>query len=463
MCKTMLFLLTFITILRFSGYAQTRRIIGLKLAVDSALHYYPELKSKQYQVASANASVTDAEDQELPSFKISDQVDLGTDNGVPGSYFSMGIIPSTSGGIRPGLNTASFSGNIGVAYLEHELYNFGLNGARVRSANSLVNFSKADYEESSYLLQFHISRLYFELLRFRLLVNIQQRNIDRYRVLYNYIKAYTSSGIRPSVDSSIAKAEVSEATIQSIQTAETFNKLKKEFIYYTGITTNDFEIDTTIYYLPEARIDQLKENISSDSVSNTNPVMAYYNNRWEFSLSQENLIEKSYLPKLYLVGSAWARGSSITPKDAFGNLSTGLDYGRYNYMVGLALTYNIIDLVHQSDKAAIQHYQSESMREDALQQHSLLENQLRQADIAIAAAIARAREIPLQLKAAQDAFAQKSAQYNAGLANITELTEASYLLFKSETDEVEASSDLLNTLLQKSVTNNTLSTFLDNF
>ena len=103
------------------------------------------------------------------------------------------------------------------------------------------------------------------------------------------------------------------------------------------------------------------------------------------------------------------------------------------------------------------------MREDAIQQQSLLENQLRQADIAIAAAIAREKEIPLQLKAAQDAFAQKSAQYNAGLANITELTEASYLLYKSETDEVEASSDLLNTLLQKSVTNNTLSIFLANF
>ena len=132
-------------------------------------------------------------------------------------------------------------------------------------------------------------------------------------------------------------------------------------------------------------------------------------------------------------------------------------------MVGLALTYNIIDLIHQNDKVAIQHYQSESYREDVVQQQYLLENQLRQADIAIGAALATEKEVPVQLKAAQDAFAQKSAQYNAGLANITELTEASYLLYKAETDEVEASSNLLNTLLQKSVTNNTLNTFLANF
>ena len=401
------FFFAFLTICGFSCFAQTRTIVGLKLAVDSALHNYPELKAKQYQVASATASVTDAENQELPSLKISDQLDLGTDNGVGGSYFPMGMIPSTSGGIRTDNIASAFSGNIGVAYLEHELYNFGLNGARVRSANSLVNFSKADYEESSYLLQFHIAQLYFELLRFRLLVTIQQRNIDRYRVLYNYIKAYTSSGIRPSVDSSIAKAKVSEATIQYIQTAETFDKLKREFIYYTGLTTNDFEIDTTIYYLPEARIDQLKDNISSDSVNNSNPVIAYYNNRWEYSLSQENLIEKSYLPKLFLVGSAWARGSSITPKDVFGNLSTGLDYGRYNYMVGLALTYNIIDLIHQNDKVAIQHYQSESLREDVLQQQSLLENQLQQADIAIAAATAREKRNPVAAKGSTGCLCSK--------------------------------------------------------
>jgi len=92
-----------------------------------------------------------------------------------------------------------------------------------------------------------------------------------------------------------------------------------------------------------------------------------------------------------------------------------------------------------------------------------MENQLRQADIAIQAAIDREKEIPLQLKAAQDAFAQKSAQYDAGLANITDLTDASYLLFKAETDQAEVLPFLLNALLEKAVTNNTLSTFLSNF
>ena len=201
----------------------------------------------------------------------------------------------------------------------------------------------------------------------------------------------------------------------------------------------------------------------SDSVDNNNPVLEYYSNRWEYSMSQENLISKSYLPKLYLVGSAWVRGSSITPQDAFGNLSTGLDYSRYNYMAGLALSYDIVNLIHRNDKTDIQHYQSESAREDVVQQRTLLESQLKQADIDIQAAVDRAREIPLLLSAAQNVYAQKLAQYNAGLANITDLTDASYLLYKAETDQSEVLPFLLNTLLLKAVANNTLTAFLSNF
>ena len=102
-----------------ASFAQTNKKIGLKQAIDSSLKNYPALKAKQFEVESANAAVRDAKHQVLPSIKVHDQVDLGTDNGMGGSYFPMSIIPSTSGGIRAGNNTDIFSGNIGAAYMEH--------------------------------------------------------------------------------------------------------------------------------------------------------------------------------------------------------------------------------------------------------------------------------------------------------------------------------------------------------
>jgi len=444
-----------------SSFGQTK--VGLRQAIDSAINNYPELKAKQLETKSADAAVHDAKDERLPSLNVSDQVDIGTANGLDGSYFPMGIIPSTSGGISAENNSRTFSGNIGVAYLEDELYNFGLNHARIAAAESFANITKADYNATSYSLQYQIAQLFFDMLKYRLLTSIQQKNIERYNVLYNYIKAYTGSGIKAGVDSSIANAEVSKAKIQFIQTQELYSKLKAEFIYYTGIKNKDFEIDTGAYHLPDALLSQLQLNVSADSVSVSNPILLFYNSQWQYALSQEKLIKKSYLPKLYLVGSGWVRGSSISPTDGYQDLSTGIDYSRYNYMGGLALTYNLFDMVHRRDKVATQYFHAEAINEEMNQQKLVLQNQLQQADIAIQSVLDREKEIPIQLKAARDAFAQKSAQYNAGIANIAELTDASYLLYTAETDAVEIQSDLLNTLLQKAAANNTLNTFLSNF
>jgi outer membrane protein TolC len=424
---------------------------------------YPELNAKQLEVKSANAVIRDAKDARLPALIVSDQVDLGTANGLGGSYFPMGIIPSTSGGITTENNPTAFSGNIGVAYMQDELYNFGLNQARIATARSFANTAKTDYDATSYTIQLQISQVYFDLLKYRLLTNIQQKNIDRYHALYNYIKAYTGSGIKAGVDSSVANAEISKARIEYIQTLEIYNKLKAELIYYTGIKNKNFEIDTGLYHLPDALIDQLQLNVSADSVSTSNPVLLYYNSQWQYALSQEKLIKKSYLPKLYLVGSVWMRGSGISPTGGNEDFSTGLNYTRYNYMGGLALTYDLFDMAHRRDKVAIQYFHAEAVHEEVNQQKLLLENQLQQADIDIQAVLGREREIPVQLRAAQDAFSQKTAQYNAGIANIAELTDASYLLYRAETDAVEVQSDLLNTLLQKAAANNTLNTFLSNF
>jgi outer membrane protein TolC len=445
------------------SFAQTGNKIGLKQAIDSAIKNYPELNAKQFEIKSAEAGVRDAKDQRLPSLTLSDQVDYGTANSLGGSYFPMGIIPSTSGGIGSENNSNAFSGNIGVAYMEHELYNFGLNHARIASAESFANISKTDYDATSYSLQYQIAQLFFDILKYRLLTDVQQKNIERYNVLYNYIKAYTGSGIKAGVDSSVANAEVSKAKIQYIQTLEIYNKLRAEFVYYTGIKNKNFEIDTGAYHLPDALMNQLQLKVAADSVSGSNPILLYYNSQWEYAMSQEKLVKKSFLPKLYLVGSVWMRGSSISPTDGYEDVSTGLNYSRYNYMGGLALTYDLINIVHQKDKVATQYFHAEAVHEEMNQQKLVLQDQLQRADIAIQSVLDREKEIPTQLRAAQDAFSQKSAQYNAGIANIAELTDASYLLFRAETDAVEIQSDLLNTLLQKAIANNTLNTFLSNF
>lgn len=458
--KSILFITTVLT---FNSFSQTVPVIGLKQAIDSVVKNYPGLLAKQMQMKSAGMGVTDAKHQQLPSLKISDQLDIGTANSIGGSYFPMGIIPSTSGGIRAENNTNTSSGNIGVGYAEYELCTFGLNRARIETAKASENIADADYKKTEYWLQYHVTQLYFDVLKYNLLSVIQQKNIDRYKVLYNYIKAYTNSGMKAGVDSSVANAEVSKAKIQHIQTIEILNQLKSELVFYTGFKSTYFNVDTNLYHLSAPVINQLQLLVSGDSVSFNNPVLNYYKSKWDYSLAQEKLIKKSFLPKVYFEGAAWGRGSSISSQDIYGSLPSGLDYSKYNYMMGLAFTYNIVDIVHLRDKSAMQYYQTEAVREELAEQKSLLTNQLNQADVAIRASLDKLKEIPIQLKASRDAYVQKLAQYNAGLINIVDLTNVSYLLYSAETDDVEARSELLNTLLQKAVTNNTLNSFLNIF
>ena len=444
-------------------FSQAVPILRLKQAVDSAIKNYPGLQAKQMYVKSGEKLVVDAKHQQLPSLKLHDQIDIGTDNSIGGSYFPMGIVPSSSGGIRTDNNGDAATGNLGVVYSEYDLFTFGLNHTRVESAKALENTADADYRKTEYWLEYRVTQLYFDVLKYNLLASIQEKNIARYDVLYRYIKAYTASGLKAGVDSSVANAEVSKAKIQLIQTTERLNQLKSDLVFYMGIKNIDFNVDTTLYHLSSSSVNQLQALVSGDSVSLTNPILNYYKSRWDYSLTQEKLIKKSYLPKLSLVGAGWTRGSSISSKDVYGNLSTGIDFTRYNYMAGVAFTYNIIDVLHRKDKMGIYYYQSEGVKQELAEQKSLLSNQLNQSDIAVKASLDKIKEIPVLLKASRDAYGQKLAQYNSGLINIVDLTNVSYLLYTAETDEVEARSELLNTLLQKAVTNNTLGTFLNTF
>lgn len=443
--------------------AQAPKTIGLKQAVDSVMKNYPGLAAKQLEMQSAAAGVADARHQGLPSLKLHDQVDMGTANSIGGSYFPMGIIPSTSGGIRAENNDELASGNIAIGYAEYDLLTFGMKTARVESAKALQDEAAADYQKTGYWLQYRVAQLYFNILKYNLLLDIQQKNTDRYKKLYTYITAYTGSGIKAGVDSSVANAEIAKARIQQIQTQEMLSELKAQLQYYTGMNDTAFTVDTTIYHLAPDALGRLQLLVSGDSIGASHPVLNFYQSRFNYSLAQEKLTRRSFLPKVYVMGGAWTRGSSLSSRDVYGDLSDGLSYSRYNYMLGLAFTYNIMDIVHQHDRTAMQYYQSQAVKQELQEQRALLSEQQRTSDIAIRAALAKINEIPAQLKASREAYSQKLAQYNAGLINVVELTNVAYLLYRAETDQLDAQSELLNTLLQKAATNNTLNAFITNF
>ena len=385
-----------------------------------------------------------------------DELSIGTDNSLAGSYLPEVIVPSVSAGVNDANNLQPASGNIASFYGDYQLLNFGLHRAQINNVMSYVNFGKADYEKELYLTKLQVCQLYFSLLQNQDRLNIDAQNITRYQNIFNVIKALTLSGINAGADSSQAKAELSSAKVKYNQTLGKINQLKDQLAYYTGVAASQLDIDTLKRV---ANIDSLvMMNASMDTVNN--PLIDYYTKQKDIFLTNGKLISKSYLPKVSLGISGFARGSSIQYNGNYKSLSTGLGYQRFNYIAGIGISYNLFNGTYKRDKLAINNYEMKAS-DYALQQQKLaLQSASLQADAAVATAKTNLLELPNQTKAAMDVYSQKVAQYKAGLITLIDLTNASFVLYRSQIDYVEALNDWYTANLFKAEATGNLDSFI---
>jgi len=193
-----------------------------------------------------------------------------------------------------------------------------------------------------------------------------------------------------------------------------------------------------------------------------NPLIDYYRKQKEVYQAADNLIRKSYLPKILLAGGFWGRGTSVDYTDDYNYkaLSSGLGYQRFNYALGISFVYNLFDGVHRKDKLAVNQYKIQASDYGLAQQQQALNTALQQAEAAIHTALQNLQELPPQLNAAANAYDQKLAQYKAGIINLVDLTNASFVLYRTQTDYVEALNDWLQANLDKAAASGSLDLFI---
>ena len=380
---------------------------------------------KRALVNSAQAIVTDTKHSFLPQLKASEQVNMGSANSMAGNYLPLGYMPSTSAAVRDNNNNQVASGNIAALYSEYDLFNFGLNKAKLNYAQAYVGLNESDFQRELYLDQLQVARLYFNLLKSWYRLDADKQNVNRYDSIYKVIQALTISGIKPGSDSSLAKAELSKSRITYNQTLGTVNQLKEQLAYLTGLPAVNLKIDTSANNFTTNRL--LLSQLPVDTVYN--PLIDYYSKVRNIYQSNEQVISKSYLPKIIIAGSTWARGSSIQYNDNYKSLGTGLGYQRFNYAAGLALTYNLFNGMYKKDKLAINRFQMQASEYELQQQKLAISSSSLQSENALNTTEANLQELPIQLKSAEDTYLQKTAQYKAGIITFLDLTNASFVPF----------------------------------
>ena len=424
--------------------------------VDSAKVYLPQVSRKNALLGFSKAAVIDTRHSFLPSLKVNEQVSLGTDNSLAGSYTSFGIVPSASSGVRAENISDPATGNIAILYGQYDLIDFGYRRASINSAQAYVDLQEADVRKEIYNLQIQISNLYFRLLKAQAKLNTDSDNVNRYQSIFEIIRALTASGIRPGSDSSLAKAELSKTRIVYNQTLGSIIQFKTQLAYFTGISAEHMNVDSSALQIIKVR----SGAFSAINDSSINPEIDYYQKLKNVSIVNEKLISRSFLPKIVLTATSWARGSSIQYDDKYTSLNNGLGFQRFNYLAGLSFQYDLFNGIHKKDKLTLYRFETAATDYSLQQQRLLLNVASLQADNAIQITEKNLFELPVQLTAAQDTYNQKMAQYKAGVINLVDLTNAAYVLNRSMNDYVETLGDWYLAQLDKAAATGNLDRFI---
>jgi outer membrane protein TolC len=450
-------------LLASSVSAQRATVYTLSDLVDSASRHLPLLLEKQALVQSAQAGIKEAKDAFLPQVNAVEELSAGSANDLEGPFLTIpGIIHPIGGGINATSDYQAVTGNMASLYGQYELVNFGLRGAKVASAKAFVGFTQADLEKERYQVKWDIARIYFAIQKNRNQLAVDSEDMRRYQSMYEVSRALTGSGVNPGVDSSLARAGLSRTRINYNEAMGALRRLQLQLGYLTGIEAPEIPADTSIGGA-EALVEAGSGGVvmpGDSAAAVNNPLADYFaKQKLQYSAEQE-LARKSYLPKIILAGGGWARGSSIQYQNDYKSPAEGLGYQRLNYLGGIGITYDLFNGVHKRDRVSVLNGQV-AAADYALQQQELsLRNQELQADESIRTARDNLGELPLQLKAATDAYNQKLAQYKAGVINLVDLANASFELFSAQSDYITTINEWYTASLDKAAAAGRLDQFI---
>src|ERR1700761_7090418 len=328
----------------------------------------PTLLTDSAVIKIRKAQAAEVRNNWLPNLKLNYQADVGTANNITGPYFGFGIIPSSSGGIHTSNVTTTMSDNLGIAAFDWEVYNFGSYGAQSKVANSDVDVQQNQFAQNKYNLQAFTIANYLQLMRLQDFLAIQARDIQRNTEIRRSIESLAKSGVRAGVDTSIAEAELSKARLDYIELNNQFKQVQLQLSSVTGLSYQSIISDTTA----ERRIvTQPTATIFNIDTAN-HPLVNYYRALYQNSLEREDLVKKSYNPKILLEGAAWGRGSSVDAAGNYNGLGSGYGFQRDNYLVGVGISFNLSDIRRRQLKLNTQKASTDYAQQKLEEQKQLL-------------------------------------------------------------------------------------------
>ena len=402
----------------------------------------------------------------MPDFNISGQQDYGTVNGQFGpSYGYKGFSVASSGPTLPNQNWTAAFGSLYLANISWDFFSFGKAKEKVKVAQSILSENTTDLAQEQFEDEVRVSTAYLNLLAAQQLSTTQQKNLDRAIALRDVVVARVKGGLNPGVDSSMANSQVSSARIALTNAQDFVQQQASQLAQFMGITQKDFVLDTLF-------VTTIPKSIDPQTAVNTDnhPLLRFYQSRISYSDELIKYYKSFYYPTFSFFSTFQERGSGFNSAYGLANpgaftqsYGPGVDPTRGNYLIGIGLFWNLSTPLRVKQQIEAQHFNSLGLQNEYEVVDQNLKNQAILAETRIQNALKNYREAPIGLKAASDAYLQKSVLYKNGLATIVDVTQALFDLNRAETDSYIAYNNVWQALLLKSASNGDFTTFINEF
>jgi outer membrane protein len=406
--------------------------LTLSQAVDDALKNYPSIRVSQEQINAAAAGIQLARTAYLPRVDVLAQANRATRNNVFGLLLPQGVIPSMSGPVIGTNNTGTSFGSAIGALVTWEPFDFGLRQASVASATAARIQQEATLKRTQFDVTVAAADAYVTLIATQETVRAAQAGVDRADVISRTIGALVNAQLRPGADASRVEAELAAARTQLIQAQQAVEVARANLSQFVGLEPAQIAASAPkLLQLPP-------EQAVAPQDTAANPVSIEQNAVVEQMRSQLRILERSYFPRFYLQGAAYARGTGDELSGTNLGWFNGLAPTTQNYALGFSVTFPVMDRASIQAKEAVQ---SATIRGETAR-YQLIATELKaQWNVAVATLQGSknvAANTPIEVSAARAATDQATARYRSGLGNIDEVAEAQRLLTQAEIDDALA-------------------------
>ncbi|RYZ21165.1 MAG: hypothetical protein EOO10_22620, partial [Chitinophagaceae bacterium] len=228
-------------------FAQTKTY-SLPDVWQAVLHHYPSLKAKKEAIEIQELQKELIRQGFLPNVAVQAQQTYGSAQNLPGSFFPLPGIYTTTGSNKPS-DVGAAGANLNTsALVQWNFLEFGRQQKKMTAADAAIQVSNRLLKQEEWNLLSAATRLYFSTLASSAALEVAKADTRRFSGLLELVQAQASAGLRPGADTLLLKASLLQSKAAEHDYLSTIRTRRVQLGALMGDSSATFSVDTTLFH-----------------------------------------------------------------------------------------------------------------------------------------------------------------------------------------------------------------------